>query len=210
MFNKRALGYKHTPEARQKISERMMGNKYTLGRKHTDEEKEKISLIHKGKIVSKETREKISKSNIGKSAWNKGIPHTAEAKIKIGLKSIGRKWTKNQRDIIYKKQKIRNEIWKKEHPFAYRSRQLKRKYGITIEGYNLILKEQNFSCAICKSGKPGGMGSFPVDHDHKTGKIRGLLCNQCNFGLGAFKDNEDILLKAINYLRKNNGEPKCV
>ena len=67
----------------------------------------------------------------------------------------------------------------------------------------MILKKQNNSCAICGTKKPGGHGTFVVDHCHKTSKIRGLLCNHCNTGLGKLGDNVENLQKAIRYLLKN-------
>lgn len=74
-------------------------------------------------------------------------------------------------------------------------------YGITIDDYEKMRAEQNGRCAICGTFDPGGE-HFHVDHDHETGKIRGLLCNNCNPGLGWFKDNIDTLLSAAQYLRK--------
>lgn len=83
---------------------------------------------------------------------------------------------------------------------AYRRKyNLLRQYGITIEDYDLLLKKQNGKCAICGTTEPGNRSNnFSVDHDHITGKIRGLLCNDCNRGLGLLKDNAG---KAAKYLR---------
>ena len=80
------------------------------------------------------------------------------------------------------------------------------KYGITQDQYNKMFIEQNGLCKICK--KPETFINYTskkiqllsVDHDHQTGKVRGLLCNSCNNGLGHFKDNPQILLNAANYL----------
>lgn len=82
-----------------------------------------------------------------------------------------------------------------------RNCKLKGTYGITIEEYDNIFKDQGEGCAICGISKPGGgKGRFRVDHDHITGKIRGLLCDKCNIGLGCFNDKTEILTKAIQYL----------
>lgn len=82
---------------------------------------------------------------------------------------------------------------------------LQYKFGISEAQYELILKSQNEVCAIC--GQPETMkrnGSkvqpLSVDHCHKTSKIRGLLCSNCNKALGGFKDDPELLRKAINYL----------
>jgi hypothetical protein len=87
-----------------------------------------------------------------------------------------------------------------------RVRQLK-KYNMTIEDYELLLKEQNGCCAICKTDKPSksnSMNYFPIDHCHITGKIRGLLCNNCNRAIGMLQDDINIIQNALNYLNKNN------
>lgn len=83
-----------------------------------------------------------------------------------------------------------------------RNSELKRKYNITSEEYTRILKDQGGVCAICGSSTPGGPGKFHVDHDHDTGKVRGLLCNNCNLGMGYYKDSIGVHLSAVQYLRK--------
>jgi hypothetical protein len=81
---------------------------------------------------------------------------------------------------------------------------LKQKYGITSDDYFQMLKNQNNVCAICQKGQPDKKGKkLSVDHCHKTGKVRGLLCTNCNQGLGQFRDDTDVLGKAINYLNKS-------
>lgn len=80
-----------------------------------------------------------------------------------------------------------------------RDKYLRKTYGISLEDYQSILSVQGGVCAICKK-TPSDNISLHVDHDHKTGFIRGLLCYQCNDGLGNFKDNKELLEKAIRYL----------
>ncbi len=75
-----------------------------------------------------------------------------------------------------------------------------RKFGITVEDYERMLAAQAGRCAICNSTEPGGRGVFHVDHDHATGTVRGLLCTNCNAGLGQFKDDPALLRAAANYL----------
>ena len=85
-----------------------------------------------------------------------------------------------------------------------RMHNLKRMFGMSLEEYDEKLKAQNGVCAICgglcKSGK-----RLAVDHNHTTGKIRDLLCGNCNGGLGKFLDNPELLELAADYLRKHNG-----
>lgn len=77
--------------------------------------------------------------------------------------------------------------------------QLKRKYGITPEQYDALLARQEGGCAIC--GRPPRSDiSLHVDHEHGTGRIRGLLCFRCNNALGDFDDDHDRLVHALTYL----------
>ena len=77
---------------------------------------------------------------------------------------------------------------------------IKKNYGITEEQYLKIFNEQNGFCAICKQKNYTQAGRLVIDHCHKTGKIRGLLCRKCNSGIGLLKDNVDLLKAAVQYL----------
>lgn len=83
------------------------------------------------------------------------------------------------------------------------STSLKSNYGITIKEYNKLLTLQNGCCAICKRHHTEFSRRLDVDHDHKSGKIRGLLCSGCNRGLGYFKDSEQLLDQASEYIKIN-------
>lgn len=89
-------------------------------------------------------------------------------------------------------------------PVEYAAK-LRRRYGITIDQYEAMLARQVGRCAICRTDKPGGNGgrTFHVDHDHATGRVRGLLCSPCNSGLGHLGDSPGRLREALAYL----GEP---
>jgi len=82
-----------------------------------------------------------------------------------------------------------------------RAETLKYLYGMTFDDYDRMYKEQLGGCAICGKEIPSTwkMGVH-IDHDHKTGKVRGLLCRACNHGLGNFNDNGNTLLSAWEYL----------
>ena len=69
------------------------------------------------------------------------------------------------------------------------------------EDYNQIAKEQNYRCLICEGDNKGW--HLAIDHDHNTGKVRGLLCNTCNRALGLFGENCVRLKKAIEYLKRS-------
>lgn len=73
-------------------------------------------------------------------------------------------------------------------------------YGITPEEYAQLFEGQGGRCAICRTDTPGGGRRWAVDHDHMTGKVRGLLCGTCNTGLGLLRDSPGNLIAARNYL----------
>lgn len=77
----------------------------------------------------------------------------------------------------------------------------KRRYGITPEDYERMAKEQNNCCAICSQPVENltKRDKLCIDHDHKTGKVRGLLCGGCNAHL-AVLENIDFIIKAQSYL----------
>lgn len=80
-------------------------------------------------------------------------------------------------------------------------------FNIELEDYESMLKQQNYVCAICNRPETtvvrGKLARLAVDHDHKTGKIRQLLCGKCNKALGLFDESVDIMLNAIEYVRKH-------
>ena len=92
---------------------------------------------------------------------------------------------------------------------TYRRHNLKKKFGITLEQYNEMLAAQGGVCAICGEPesqvfkKTGRLYDMPVDHDHSTGNVRSLLCNNCNHGLGHFKDSPELLRRAARYIQKH-------
>jgi len=101
------------------------------------------------------------------------------------------------------------ECQRKSEPFKVgkRKHELSKKFNLTVEEYEKMLEAQEGKCAICGEKETmtrnGKEPRLSVDHDHKTGKVRGLLCNSCNNGLGRFKDDTDLIKKAIAYLTKS-------
>ncbi len=80
---------------------------------------------------------------------------------------------------------------------------LKKMFNITLETYNEMLEIQEGVCAICSKPEMNNVNKvLTVDHNHETGKIRGLLCGLCNMGIGALRDDEQLLKNSIKYLRK--------
>lgn len=97
------------------------------------------------------------------------------------------------------KAKQRKRYW--SDPLAAKEYELIKNYGITLADLKVLEQKQNNLCAICDEPKP-----LHVDHCHKTGKVRGLLCNNCNNGLGRFKDNASRLRRAADYINLNEVE----
>lgn len=103
---------------------------------------------------------------------------------------------------------------KERDPTLYRRiewpSKLKTLYGITVDQYYQMLKEQGGGCATCGVKTPGGRGykrmgkpeMFYVDHCHSTGRVRGLLCNSCNRGIGFLRDDAGLAIKIAEYLTR--------
>ncbi|MHA1410550.1 MAG: endonuclease VII domain-containing protein [Candidatus Odinarchaeia archaeon] len=109
-------------------------------------------------------------------------------------------WNKGVSKYSDKKEAKRKEYRKNEK--KYWERKIKNKFGVTMEEYDKILREQKEKCAIC--GKKPKM-RLSIDHNHKTGKVRGLLCYNCNAGIGMFREDTSLMKKAIKYMEKYNG-----
>lgn len=97
------------------------------------------------------------------------------------------------------KKAVQDARWREQHPH-YNRMYL---YGLGAAEYEAMLLEQNNACAICETEEWGGKHGVPhVDHCHDTKKVRGLLCDSCNAGLGRFKDRADVLRRAAAYLER--------
>ena len=110
------------------------------------------------------------------------------------------------RNAKHLKQGIKSQDCKEYHPPNYTGVDkydalIRKKYGITLEQYEQLLHSQNGGCAICgRTEEPDGR-RLAIDHCHTTGEVRGILCNNCNNGLGSFGDNIEGMNKAIDYLQ---------
>lgn len=88
-------------------------------------------------------------------------------------------------------------------PLKMKDLRLQREFGITLEEFNGRLEEQKFKCTCCSSALSGGRDTH-VDHCHRTGKVRDLLCSTCNQALGLVKERLEVLNNMIAYLRSHN------
>lgn len=79
----------------------------------------------------------------------------------------------------------------------YKKASIKSKYNLTMEEYYLMLEKANYQCEIC-----GEKTNLEIDHNHKTGKVRGMLCDRCNRTIGMFKEDINIMSNAIKYIKE--------
>jgi hypothetical protein len=159
----------------------------------TEETKQHLSAIMRARWADPIERKKLSES-IKKSPK---CPTCGETDVaKFYLDKDGRRTTKTCRECHKKACKQR---W---HARDWLDRWASRnyKYGVTKEYLIELYQEQDGKCKIC-SEVPSTQRGLHVDHCHESGKVRGLLCHGCNVALGSFKDDPDLLTKAIEYLR---------
>lgn len=109
-----------------------------------------------------------------------------------------KEWYEANKDARKEKQAAWYAANKDRAAQTTRARKL-RGYGLTVEDYEIMFRAQGGTCPICLEALPNGE-SASVDHCHRTGKVRGLLHRKCNAGLGMFKDDAQILRRALKYL----------
>lgn len=115
------------------------------------------------------------------------------------VKAKATKWQKENKEQL----SLQKKEWRRRNPDKQKSISLKHAFNMTFDEYCNLKEVQNNCCAICQINEEES-GTLCVDHCHKTGTIRGLLCNSCNKMLGFSKDKIDTLNKAIDYLNKKD------
>ncbi|MGH7240815.1 MAG: endonuclease VII domain-containing protein [Candidatus Saccharimonadales bacterium] len=85
-----------------------------------------------------------------------------------------------------------------------RDRRLRKQYGITLSQYNQMFEAQKGQCAICETHQSKLKHRLSVDHNHKTGTIRSLLCENCNHALGLVRESSEIAIKLSLYIQQHN------
>ena len=129
-------------------------------------------------------------------------------KDKEYVKKYNQEWYRNNKAKRLKQV----QEWRKNNPEKFKAmpsrspehikkQQLKKRHGITLEQFNQMLVAQDGKCAICHMGFKDNKDTC-VDHNHKTGQIRQLLCFNCNVGIGKFDDSVRLLQNAVDYLEK--------
>jgi hypothetical protein len=99
----------------------------------------------------------------------------------------------------------RQKHYKDTGHITHRNNDIKRKYNVTTEWYENKFKEQNGLCEICNKPQLHNK-RLAIDHNHNSGKARGLLCDVCNRAIGMLNDSIEILESATNYLRKYHND----
>jgi hypothetical protein len=144
-------------------------------------------------ISSKEWSEKNKeRSDAIYKEWYKNNREHSNAKA--------RAYYKNNKEKVRATQKVWQEANKEKVKAKHRDWFMKNMYGLTQEHYNDIYLRQDSSCAICKT-EVTPPKKLDIDHSHVTGKVRGLLCGDCNRALGLLKDNPDFCFAAGHYLK---------
>lgn len=181
-------------------------------------------MVHGGRTLDEVVKFKSSRTSRGFKYKCKICKQAENLKYKAKNRKIlcekNKEYKKNNRDVVNDWQR-QDRLKNPEKYLSYeKERRLKnwkknsvneslRTLGCTKEKYELLILTQENKCAICnkeetkKSRTPGKICRLAIDHNHDTLKIRGLLCHECNTGLGKFKDSKDLLLKAIEYLKKH-------
>lgn len=157
-------------------------------RKYREANEEKVKERRK-KYDAKHRQENIERAK----KWREANPERT-----IAVKKAYYESTKDER-------KAEAVKWRSENPEEHK-KEVKRKrlkqYNMTFEDYDNLLIQQNYCCGITGcSNKHSDEDQLYIDHDHSTGAVRGLLCSQCNLGLGGLADTEERILAALVYLR---------
>lgn len=110
----------------------------------------------------------------------------------------------HKRKKYYEDNKDKIKKRSKDSYYKCKGDYLMENYGISIEVYNEMRRLQNNKCLICGNTFDNKTVVACVDHNHTTGKVRGILCRTCNIGIGNLKDDISLLAMAIKYLEKND------
>ncbi len=122
-------------------------------------------------------------------------PDGHKARCKICYRADSRHYCNNATPERKKKRKAKQREYNRKP-----GRHIKNRYGISLAQYDEMLEAQEYGCAICGTTPEENGQRLAVDHDHETGKVRGLLCGGCNRGIGLFQDRIELLQSAIGYL----------
>lgn len=164
-------------------------------RMHYAAHKEEINVRKRARYAENRERERARSLNYYiQNREENGIPDTSEYDKSYHAA--------NEKRIRARKKAARtreNQGERMRRLERMRECQYKKNYNITLADYDQMFAQQRGRCKICAKKEKRGR-RLSVDHNHQTGRVRGLLCNRCNTGLGKFCDNSEILVKAAEYL----------
>lgn len=153
---------------------------------------------------------RASQKRAVRSEWERqrrNDPATREEVLEAGRKAYQRKGKpertdeRRKADLEAYRRRVATPEGRARVSAVQRATNIKKKYGITVAEFDAKLIEQGGVCAICRTAEAGGRyGIWHIDHDHETGAVRGLLCTDCNLGLGRFRDDPVVLSAAVAYL----------
>ncbi len=147
-------------------------------------------------LVSDSDRKRRDQVNEATKRWRAANPERSRELARARhaasperSRAANKKW--RLENLEYSKQQNKNATYK-------------RKFGITLEDYNVMFAAQEGRCDICTTHQSDLKRSLAVDHNHETGKVRSLLCSNCNIALGNFRDSDVVLERALQYLRRHS------
>jgi hypothetical protein len=130
------------------------------------------------------------------------VKRCAAPPVGCGLRQAIKHFTKRASSNDGYRGQCRRCVRRRGKAASDRATHMMRAYGINPAQFDLLMQKQGGCCAICGGVNSSGM-RLAIDHDHKTNKVRGLLCNNCNRALGKFDDDVERLRAAIKYLRES-------
>lgn len=139
----------------------------------------------------KANREKV---NALGAAWRRANPDKVKANRRSYL--VGNREKMNKSTAAWRK------TWCAANPEKAKARNRKnalKRYGLSVSGFNALLAAQGGRCAICRTDDPGKRG-WCVEHNHDTNEVRGIACSPCNIGVGHFRDDPEVMLRAALYV----------
>lgn len=176
-------GWKHSPETRAKM------RAARIGKRHSEASIAKMRAARIGKRLSPEMLEKVRTARVRPQVFcHPDRPHFAKGLCKS---CYGKDYIKRNRKRI----SLRSLRWQVENPVKRFAIVNRYKYGLEPKDWEQMYNQQEGKCAICRDVKV-----LNVDHCHKSGKVRGLLCGNCNRALGLLRDSPLILGNAANYV----------
>ena len=144
-----------------------------------------------------------SKCKVEKTKASFSVDKRANDGLQYSCKQCQSDWRKLNIEACLKRDAKYRKLNKEKNNITIREWNLKKNYGISSDDYSKMLNEQQHSCACCGTHISTLKRRLAVDHDHNTGSVRGLLCTNCNIGIGMFKDSINKLQQAIDYLREH-------